>query len=155
MKVIIEDKKNGNKVIDLPVLLSFGEKLRAVREAQDLTQKEVAKNMGFCNYQAYARYEKMQFAPKAETKKKLADALRVDVSVLSSETEDSIFDYEYNWIRGIGLDGSRHHLQTETGRFAAARILMEDLNEAGQRAAIDLLELVSRIPEYKREYKKE
>ena len=40
---------------------------------------------------------------------------------------------------------------TELGRKAAAVVAFEDLNKAGQMCALDLLQLVSKIPEYQKE----
>lgn len=61
---------------------TFGKKLKGIRKAQGLLQKDVAERLGFAGYQTYARYEKMQFAPKAETRKKLAAALDVPEGAL-------------------------------------------------------------------------
>lgn len=41
--------------------------------------------------------------------------------------------------------------QTETSRITSAIAIMQRLNEAGQRSALDLLELVRKVPEYKKE----
>lgn len=57
----------------------FGEKLKDIRKSQGLTQKEVAKKLGFTSYQAYARYETRKYAPKEETLKRLSDAIGVNL----------------------------------------------------------------------------
>lgn len=153
MKVIIEGNGKERKEMDIPVCMTFGERLREIRKAKGLSQKEISEEMGFTSYQGYARYETRERAPKGTTLKKLAEILDVPEAVLDPSPKgfDTPLDFEYDWIRRAGLENSRQHLQQEPGRLAAARILMEGLNEAGQRAALDLLELVCKIPEYKKE----
>ena len=153
MKIIIDESGKEKKELDMPVCMTFGERLREIRKAQGLSQKDISEEMGFSSYQAYARYETRERAPKGATLKKLADALGVPQAVLDPTPKgfDTPLDFEYEWLRRVGLENSRQHLQQEPGRLAAARVLMEGLNEAGQRAALDLLELVCKIPEYKKE----
>ena len=62
---------------------NFGERLRAKREEKKLTQKEIAKKMGISR-QAYARFETLELSPKAETVKRLTDAI-----------SGKFFDYVY------------------------------------------------------------
>ena len=154
MKIIIDEKGKNRKEIDLPNGCKFGERLKGIRKAQGLSQKDVAERLGFAGHQAYARYETQDHAPKGEMLQKLAAALDVPEGALDfnagTKSFNSGFEFCLSRIQATGLDGARHYLTMEDGRLAAAHYLMERFNEAGRRAALDLLELVCKIPEYKK-----
>lgn len=69
---------------------TFGKKLKGIRKAQGLSQKDVAERLGFAGYQAYARYETQDHAPKGETLQKLAAALDVPDGALDFKISDGL-----------------------------------------------------------------
>ena len=75
--------------------MEFGEKLKKLRKAKGLTQKQVAKELGFTD-RAYASYEQDNIRPrKRETYDKLAEVLGCDVNYLL--VEDSPHDYRLGY----------------------------------------------------------
>ena len=75
--------------------MGFGEKLKKLRKEKGLTQKQVAKELGFTD-RAYASYEQGNIRPrKRETYDKLAEVLGCDVNYLL--VEDSSHDYRLGY----------------------------------------------------------
>lgn len=61
--------------------LGFGNRLRKVREARNLSLRDLAQRVGI-EYAQISRYERGQVLPNVETLIALSDALEVDVNVL-------------------------------------------------------------------------
>ena len=60
---------------------TIGEKIREIRKARGLTQKELGEKAGIAE-PTIRRYELGKLNPKIETVKKIADALGVDMNCL-------------------------------------------------------------------------
>ncbi len=103
--------------------MNFGEKLRAVRLAKDISQTELAEITGLSR-RAIIKYEMDGIKPKSkETYQKLADALGVDVSELMDDTDDFVLKAQEQY-------GSRGRRQAEevvrSFRIAAAGGELDD-----------------------------
>ena len=132
---------------------TFGEVLKSLREQQNLTQIEVAEKLNMTR-QAYGRYERYENPPKPSTIEKIAEALSIPAAALEInspfiQTFDTALDFEKEWIR----KGAAPHYGSEIGRSAALLVKFEELNEAGQRQAIDMLDLLLKVPEYRKKEK--
>lgn len=60
---------------------NMGERIRAVRKAAGVTQRELAERLGIF-YQQISQYERGERNPKYETVEKIADALGISVEEL-------------------------------------------------------------------------
>ena len=130
-------------------------KMKELRKEKKLSQKELASLAGV-SFSALRAYENERYTPKFDVIERICAALGVHVSTLYKGTVvrrinpivfDSPLEFEKAWFR----NGGGPHFNDEIGREAAAIVKFEDLNEAGQRTAIDLLDLVLKVPEYRKE----
>ena len=123
-------------------------RLTEIRREKRISQKKLASLAGV-SVATVQGYEQGKFCPRPYTLKRLCDALGIPVSALSDTVSTHLFndplETELQWI----ASGGETHYYTEIGRLAGAVSLFRDLNEAGQRNALDLLELVSKVPEYR------
>lgn len=123
-------------------------KMRELRKERGLTQSKLAKLSGL-SLSAIQGYEQGRYEPKFDAIDRISRALGssfrelYDPGALSFEDP---LDFEITWIRS----GGGAHLGSELGRKAVMIVSFEDLNEAGQRRALDLLEILSKVPEYQK-----
>lgn len=133
-------------------ILTIGDKIRAERRRAKLTQVQLAERMGVTQ-SLIGQYERGEINPKLDTLERIADALGVHVSKLleyADEIELPVkftLEQEMEWIR----NGAPISYGDENSVKAAALVELEKLNQAGQRCGIDLLRLVSKVPEYRKE----
>lgn len=178
--------------------MTFGQKVKELRENQGLSQTELAGKMNI-SQQAIAKYEKMTDAPKMSTIKKLANALDCNFYSLIDGGFGALDPILPSNMQGVNLDGAeiskpllyslienlsklsesdpayrraRNNLLAladnsdlgEYARKALKRIEEEKissdnserilepfgrLNEAGQNKAIEQVEMLTRVPEYR------
>lgn len=69
--------------------IGFGNRLRKLREARSLSQRDLADRAGM-EFAQLSRYERGQALPNLETLMSLSDALRIDVNVLLRGDVDSV-----------------------------------------------------------------
>lgn len=162
--------------------MTFGERVRTIREKKGLSQSDVAKRMHI-SQQAVAKYEKIVDLPKNSTLCKIADALGVTAYELAGWHErDLAIDFEIDQIineavnedswdkrskkirriesllaeqksideRSQELKEMNLQLITDTPHN---KILshFDKLNDSGQNKAIEQVELLTKIPEYRKE----
>lgn len=123
-------------------------KMRELRKEKGLSQKQLADLTGL-SLSAIQGYEQGRYEPKYESIDRIAFALGVlftDLINAKDVSVDFTLDQEAEWLR----TGGSPQLGSETGRKAAALVTFEALNEAGQRRALDLLEILLKVPEYKK-----
>lgn len=128
--------------------MTFGEKLKATREKQQLSQRQVGEKMGVTQ-QTVAQYEKAIEQPKMSTVRKLADALGVTISELvidwSSFSPGEVWDdMESNEVDYAAIDPRQ---ASNDNRIVNH---FHNLNYAGQEKAIEQVELLTKIPEYRK-----
>ncbi|MFN3405842.1 MAG: helix-turn-helix domain-containing protein [Cytophagaceae bacterium] len=68
-------------------MVTFGKKLREAREAQSLSQQELAKKIGSV-HTVIGRYERDEMKPSIDVVRALAEALNTTVGYLLGESED-------------------------------------------------------------------
>ena len=79
---------------------TIGEKIREIRKARGLTQKELGEKAGIAE-PTIRRYELGKLNPKIETVKKIADALGVDMNALYG---DLVWDAVNNGLVSAGIE---------------------------------------------------
>lgn len=124
------------------------EALISRRKELKLSQADLAKKSGV-SYGTVQAYEQKKFKPtKMDKLAKICAALDMPVSEVIQSEEIKVFDspleYELSWLRS---GGDPH--PTKYGRQAAVLFALEQLNDDGQQKAIELLNLLCKIPDLK------
>ena len=122
--------------------MTVGEKIRAARTAQGLTQDELGGRCGIAGANI-RKYELGKANPKFSTLARIADALNVPVQDLIEDwskvnTEEFIKRVCYG--EGITVPDAEE-------RIAAA---LEKLNTTGQNVAVERVEELTKIPDYQK-----
>lgn len=153
--------------------MDISEKIKKLRKDKGLSQKELAKKAGL-SIASIQGYEQGKYKPKKEATQKLARAL--GVLTYDIQTPD---DSPEMWAEdGFGLMQYAQKVASETGRsfidvffdiatrpdgYIESRedftesfldsmdILGMELNKAGMDKAVELVELIAKIPEYRKE----
>jgi len=124
--------------------MTEGENIRAARKKAKLTQKELAEKSGLATI-TIQQYERNLREPRLENIKKIANALDVSVDSLFGDSRIGLmteFDLEkWDFIYpGIFEEGNTRKLNE----------LFKALNNNGQNKAIEQVELLTKIPEYRK-----
>lgn len=143
--------------------MDIAQSIKKCREEQGLTQKALADKMGVTPV-LISQYENGKRNPKIETLRKIADALEMSVTdlvgqdnmriVLLSEKASSL--EEELLLSRVALEEAKH-LQTSNFTFTKSekhftKLLksFEQLNSTGQQKAVEQVELLAKIPEYRK-----
>lgn len=123
--------------------MTFQTKLLKLRQEFNLSQKQLAEKIGVS--QASINYwEKGQRTPSIDAVQKLADFFKIPISELLEPSTTKLFDDLTTLFSGPG------NLQVDM-KGTKINNLFYQLNEKGQDKAIEQVELLTKIPEYKRE----
>lgn len=118
------------------------------RKELNLSQRKLAALCGL-SISTIQGYEQGKFSPKLENISKICEALEMPVSsvvqVEDLQTFDSPLAFELAWLHN---GGDRH--RSTYGRQASAILALEKLTEEGQEKALELLDLLVKIPEYQK-----
>lgn len=117
--------------------MRVSENIKRIRLEKNLTQKQLAEKCGMYESQI-RRYELGKAIPKIETLQKIAKALDVPVTELRDDLD-------------IWLDKTLSYFDNMTSKKTLINKYYDELNEKGQEKAIEQVELLTKIPEYKRE----
>ena len=116
--------------------MSVGENIRRLRNEKGLTQKKLG---SLCNptisESTIRKYELGILNPKIETLQKIAKALEVPVSEIDN--------------LDILLDKTISYFDNMTSKKTLINKYYDELNEKGQEKAIEKVELLTKIPEYR------
>lgn len=139
--------------------MDIGEKIKHLRTEKGITQKELANRLG-TSQQNLAQYENGKRNPKLETVRKMADALGVYIS-------DLIVDWnQYSpseYAQDIMNDITQGALNSAEEAVSSGKKVLNDvketciisdfrkLNKNGQDKAIEQVELLTKIPEYRKD----
>jgi transcriptional regulator with XRE-family HTH domain len=99
--------------------MTFGEKLRSIRIAQDLSQIELAEKAGINTRMIYC-YEQKGTLPKTSVLQRLAESLNVSTSYLldEQEAENTSDDFEKIFVarakKGFGYKGAKEAKEVYT-----------------------------------------
>lgn len=127
-------------------ILTTGEKIKQARKNAGITQKNLGDKLGVSPVMI-SQYESNTRNPKLQTLQKIADALNVTLSDLL--TSDTILNSEKSditdWLSTMEEESYRDKIDG----------LACLLNDTGQQEAVRQMELLTKIPEYRKEDKPE
>lgn len=131
--------------------MSFSDRLREARKKAGLTQMQIAEKLGI-TAQSYSQYETGKRRPKSDTISKIADALNVGYSYTKDGEPyfysfvDTVPDPEYS-------DNEKFNRAQYEDAESIQRIITpyNNLNSIGQNKAIEQVELLTKIPEYRKD----
>lgn len=137
--------------------MTTGERIKKVRLEKHLTQKELGKKIGGVSQQQIGQWETGKANPKIETIRKIAAALGVFMSDLVDDwstfsREEMAGDWKDRMPGGI-----THKEAIALGGYPVAeseKSLLDNyrqLNPTGQGKAIEQVELLTKIPEYRKD----
>lgn len=143
--------------------MDVGHKIKELRIMKSLTQKELGQRMGI-SQQQIAQYENGKLNPKIETLQKIADALEVPRNLLfedldSTEKSELVKLDLINLIKTLNLEITdiTDKKKVEASVLQAVQKknhyikLYDCLTANGQDKAIEQVELLTKIPEYRKE----
>lgn len=126
--------------------MTTGEKIKQARKNAGITQKNLGDKLGVSPVMI-SQYESNTRNPKLQTLQKIADALNVTLSDLL--TSDTILNSEKSditdWLSTMEEESYRDKIDG----------LACLLNDTGQQEAVRQVELLTKIPEYRKEDKPE
>lgn len=157
--------------------MSIGENIKRIRKKQGLTQKELGERLGGISQQQIGQWETGKANPKIETIQKIAQALDVslyelfivkvddtmngiDLSLIDNPKD--IEKYLFSIVPHLKEQAQREHediekaeklIESEQLENENIKILVDNylkLNGLGQNKAIEQVELLTKIPEYKK-----
>lgn len=140
--------------------MSIGENIKRIRTEKKMTQKELGEKLGGISQQQIGRWENDNKTPKIETIRRIATALGVYISDLvddwSSFSKDDFMDDLTDYSGGFYGKEAPKEKQNEIaerlfGRKADICQKMDLLNDAGQEKAIEHMELLAKVPEYRKD----
>lgn len=125
--------------------MTFGEKVKEIRKRKGLSQLELGKKMNI-SQQAVGKYEKTIEQPKMATVRKLAEALNVAVSELIIDWSAISFDEATEALE----DSINHNIENKLSQRLTDSF--SQLNDTGQNKAVEQVEMLTKIPEYRKDY---
>lgn len=136
--------------------MTVGEKIRELRKKARLTQKELGK-LSNTSETTIKQYELGKRQPRLEQLKRIAKVLNIYVGELLA---DNYEEYKEQIIADFSNTVSRtsenatttiHTLYEDAEKSNRMNGFFEMLNSKGQDKAIDQVELLTKIPEYRKE----
>lgn len=122
--------------------MTTGNKIKNIRKEKNITQAKLAKIAGISEI-SIRKYEAGERFPKLDTVRKIAVALDVTMS-------DLIDDWSQFSPEELQKDWNSSEANNKTSRVCN---LFKALNDIGQDKAIDQVELLTKIPEYRKDSK--
>lgn len=123
--------------------MSTGEKIKKIRLKKGITQKQLAELLN-TSQQNLAQYESGKRKPKIETLRKIAHALNVPVTEL---VESDVLQLTNDVIELFAGSTTLEYIAD----CSQINELYCQLNKKGQDKAIEHVEMLTRIPEYRKE----
>ena len=125
--------------------MSTGQFIKAIRKEKGLTQKELASKLGIA-YQTLAQWENGFRNPKYETLVRIADALGVSVSSLSTGYPSKTNLVEPSLSSEVSQIVHDHALSPSLKILG----MLPYLNAKGQLVAVERVEELTKIPDYQK-----
>ena len=143
--------------------MDIAQSIKKCREEQGLTQKALANKMGVTPV-LISQYENGKRNPKIKTLQKIADALEMSVSDLVGENnihavllseESSRLEQEFLSLGAVIAEAKTQEILNSNhvklkNPFVNLLKNFEQLNNAGQQKAAEQVELLAKIPEYRK-----
>lgn len=137
--------------------MTIGERIREIRKAQGLTQKELGHRLGL-SYQSIAQWENGLRSPKLETILKIAQALGVRMEDLTGlETFDTGADFDkrrkelLSQAQAAGDSADSLTIIHTTDLRAFICNVLDQLNEEGQKKAAERVAELAEVPKYRKD----
>ena len=135
--------------------MSSSEKIKQFRKAKGLTQKQLADLTGLAEI-TIRQYEAGKYEPKIDKLRRIAAALGVYIYELEPDWSKIPFE-DITKDLNNGTNGITHEEAIKLGGYPITKIenqLLEnyrELNDTGQQEAVRQVELLTKIPEYRKE----
>lgn len=140
------DRKSENE-------LSTGERIKILRTRKGLKQKELAELCGMSESQI-GQYENGIRNPKYQTLEKIANALEVDVAIISWFPIRSIdeLDIDLNNLRLIDITKKNNFANKNQKNPIIDKILvsLDKINDKGKEKVIEYIEILEKVDEYRK-----
>lgn len=125
-----------------------GEMIRKYRIEKGMTQKKLGELCGIADSNI-RKYETGKQTPKINTLQRIADALKVSIYNLMEFDEDYSASDKKRAIKYLKqLEAGINHIEMSDFIMTG---LMYQLNDKGQDKAIEQVELLTKIPEYRKD----
>lgn len=125
----------------------IGEKIKKYRKAAGLTQKELGEKLSI-SQQQIAQYENGTRKPKIETLSRISNSLNIDLITLTENVSDW---YDDSWSKLMTLKKiAEHEDDEEQKNLDFLTYYFTALNSRGQKKALDQVEMLTKIPEYRK-----
>lgn len=132
--------------------MEFGEIIKLVRKKKGLTQAELAQ-MADIAINSLRRYERGERKPTLYALERIASALGVrieDLIGLQEFESGEEFEKARNELLGKFANSETESLEVRYRQKAAMDLAMEQLNNEGQRIAVERVEELAEIPKYQK-----
>lgn len=133
--------------------------IKVLRKKRGLTQKQLAEKSGL-SIASIQGYEQGKYNPKIETLSKIAYALNMPVESLFGDINtEKMTEFDIAKLKHLTMPtalGFNEKLENWISGFEETKSdkindLFESLNEQGQDKAIEQVELLTKIPEYRKD----
>lgn len=138
------------------IFVTTGERIRQARKERNWTQKKLGEESGIAE-PTIRRYELGKLNPKFETLRRIANALQVPVAALMDQTSAKAYQSGFDTATDLHdyYDNLVNELWKEygyTGSEVEANLVsaFSKLNPEGQQKAVERVEELTEIPEYKK-----
>ena len=127
--------------------MNLSERIKDMRKEKGLTQKELAKKTGL-SIASIQGYEQGKYKPKIEQLEKLSAALECSLYDLTQYTKTN---YTLTDLKALKTAISKDSQSMQQLRSDALLSLFHTLNPNGQDQAVNQVELLTKIPEYRKD----
>lgn len=127
--------------------MNLSERIKSIRKERGLTQKELAEKTGL-SIASIQGYEQGKYKPKIEQLEKLSVALESSLYDLTQYTKTN---YNLTELKALKAAISKDCQSMEQLKTDALLNLFHTLNSNGQDKAIEQVELLTKIPEYRKD----
>lgn len=135
--------------------MSFNvKKMIEIRKRKRMSQKLLAELSGI-SVATIKGYEQGKFLPRPETEQRIARALGVYLTDLDDELVVNYSLTQLDFEKELLESGSEPNLSNPYGREAAVSVFFKNLNEEGQKLAVNCIKLLQDTPSLSSNFKKE
>lgn len=127
-------------------IVKIGNIIKKMRIQKGLSQKKMAELLGI-PYSTYSNYENNNRTPDVDTLMRIAAALDVEVWDLFGTDEKTarISNLDYTKKKGISITTDLSDTVIDTIHY------LRQLNDAGEKKAREQVEMLTKIPEYRKD----
>lgn len=123
--------------------MDIGEEIKAARKSVGLTQKQLGEKLGV-SAAMIAQYETGKRIPKTPTFKKIIDTIAICANDAQSEVYTALLGKQWSTI-----DYSTDQIVNTKSKKNEILFFYNRLNKTGQQKAIEQVEMLTKIPEYR------